>query len=76
MARTRTFVDLIRKGQSDRNDPNAALSLRGSLIALRGEITVKQYGVKGTKPKLMGKSWYFDGPRPESVLLRHTPLPQ
>ncbi|KAJ3178080.1 hypothetical protein HDU87_003864 [Geranomyces variabilis] len=62
-----TWTDLVQNALGLGSASTAFV--RGSLIALRGALTITQYNIQvSTKKKLSGKRWHFEGPRPDSAL--------
>ncbi|KAI8588123.1 hypothetical protein BDZ88DRAFT_508255 [Geranomyces variabilis] len=67
-----TWVDLIENALALRSASTELV--KGSLVALRGALTITQYNIQITpKTKKSGKRWYFEGPRPDSALERRSP---
>ncbi|KAJ3155426.1 hypothetical protein HDU86_004329 [Geranomyces michiganensis] len=66
-----TWTDLIQNASELGTASTQAV--KGSLMALRGALTITQYNVAKLKKSLCGKRWHFEGPRPDSALEQRTP---
>ncbi|KAJ3018518.1 hypothetical protein HKX48_002840 [Thoreauomyces humboldtii] len=63
------WADLIRRGREDKRSQSTNL-VKGALVALLGPLEYRQYGITRSRPRVMGTSWWFGGPRLDSALMR------